>query len=227
MSTAGIKVELDFDAFQEEGLYLLFDDATRVELTRKTIAKLAEVYWKDPEKIPPEVKKAADFQLCAHCPEKGKDVLCCALKPMIPYVDKVGKYFSYDQVTAVYRQKKSPVLHVVHTSMQEALKYLSILSLTFYCKMGGKYHRYFDGVIPLMDIQSISDRVYLNIYLECAGNPQKIKEAITIFKKEIFESSKCMVKRLHLLCHHDAFVNAFINAELVTEFLDLVVAEAA
>lgn len=222
METTEPTLNLKLEEFPDEGLYLIFSDSHRVALTKDRIAQLAQAYWEDPEKIPPQVKKAADFQLCNHCPEKGKDILCCALRPLLPYLEEVDKYMSYDKVTAVYREEKSPILHVSYTSMQEALKYLSFLSLSSYCKMGQRYHRFFEGVIPLMDVQSIASRVYLNVYLEYKGDVEKIKKETARFKEEILESTKCMVKRLHLLCSHDAFLNAFINAELVTEFVDLI-----
>jgi len=41
---------LDFrlSDFEREGLYLLFPDSTKLELTKENIEKVADRYWKDP-----------------------------------------------------------------------------------------------------------------------------------------------------------------------------------
>jgi len=37
--------------------------------------------------------------------------------------------------------------------------------------------------------------------------------------EEILHSAKCQVERLNLICNNDAFVNAFVNTDLITNFI--------
>lgn len=211
---------IDPALFQKEGLYLVFDDGTRVEFIKDQIESLAEEYWNDPEKIPPEVKKTLAFQPCDHCPQHGNDVLCKALRPLLPYVESVDRYMSYDEVTAVFRQKNPDRLHVSRTTTQEALVYLSILCMLHYCEMSERYKDYIRDVRPLMDGEEICRRIYSNIYLIHEGNEEKMASVIPEFKREVFESAECLADRLGMICSRDAFVNAFVNANAVVNLLD-------
>jgi hypothetical protein len=37
--------------------------------------------------------------------------------------------------------------------------------------------------------------------------------------KEILETARCQMKRLRLISSRDAFLNAFVNTELITRFV--------
>jgi hypothetical protein len=67
--------------------------------------------------------------------------------------------------------------------------------------------------------REVATRVYLNMYWLHNGNLEEIKEMIKRFREELKVSSTNQVKRLNLVCKNDAFVNAFVNTQLVTEFL--------
>ena len=45
-------VNLRLSDFEKEGLYLLFPDSTKLELTRENIEKVTESYWRDLTKYP-------------------------------------------------------------------------------------------------------------------------------------------------------------------------------
>jgi len=213
------KLDLRLSDFEKEGLYLLFPDSTRLELTKENIERVTDRYWQDPAKISPDKKKAIDFQKCYFCPHKNEEDICDSIRPMLPFLDIVDKYVSYDRVIAVYKGSEDKLVHVRSTSMQDALKYVSILSLLRYNLVLQKYWKYYYGIIPIMGGREVATRVYLNMYWLHQGNLEEIKRMIKRFGEELRVSSTNQVKRLNLVCKNDAFVNAFVNTQLVTQFL--------
>jgi hypothetical protein len=67
--------------------------------------------------------------------------------------------------------------------------------------------------------REVATRVYLNMYWLHQGNLEEIEGMIKRFGEELTISSTNQVKRLNLVCKNDAFVNAFVNTQLVTQFL--------
>jgi hypothetical protein len=125
-------LDLKLSDFEKGGLYLLFPDSTRLELTKENIEKVTDRYWQDLTKIPQEKRKAIEFQKCYFCPHKNEEDICDSIRPMLPFLDIVDQYVSYDKVIAVYKGNEDHLVHVRATSMQDALKYVSILSLLRY-----------------------------------------------------------------------------------------------
>ena len=70
-----------------------------------------------------------------------------------------------------------------------------------------------------MSGKEVATRVYLNMYWLHKGNLEEIKKMIKRFGEELRVSSANQVRRLNLVCKNDAFVNAFVNTQLVTQFL--------
>jgi len=212
-------LDLKLSDFEKEGLYLLFPDSTRLELTKENIEKVTDSYWQDLTKIPQEKRKAIEFQKCYFCPHKNEEDICDSIRPMLPFLDIVDQYVSYDKVIAVYKGNEDKLVHVRATSMQDALKYVSILSLLRYNLVLQKYWKYYYGIIPIMGGREVATRVYLNMYWLHQGNLEEIKGMVKRFGEELIVSSTNQVKRLNLVCKNDAFVNAFVNTQLVTQFL--------
>jgi hypothetical protein len=211
--------DLKLSDFEKEGLYLLFPDSTKLELTKENIEKVTDRYWQDLTKIPEDKRKAMEFQKCYFCPHKNEEDICDSIRPMLPFLDIVDQYVSYDKVIAVYKGNEDKLVHVRATTMQDALKYVSILSLLRYNLVLQKYWKYYYGIIPIMGGREVATRVYLNMYWLHKGNLEEIKEMIRRFGEELRVSSTNQVKRLNLVCKNDAFVNAFVNTQLVTQFL--------
>jgi len=214
------KISLQLSSHEREGLYLVFLDETRLDFTRQNIEKITEEFWKDPSKISPKTKKEIDFQRCQFCPLKEKGDFCDALRPIIPFLELVDKYTSIDEVVAIYKDRQE-IYHISDTTMQEALKYVSILSLTQYCQAGHKYWKYYSGITPLMDPKNMAYRLYLNIYWLHRGNQEEVNSVAYKFTEEIRITSSNQVKRLSMICKNDAFLNAFVNTQLATEFLSM------
>ena len=213
------KLELRLNEFEKEGLYLLFPDSTRLELTKENIEQVTDRYWQDLTKIPQEMRKAVDFQKCYFCPHINKKNICDSIRPLLPFLDIVDKYVSFDEVIAVYKGNEDNLVHVKATTMQNALRYVSILSLLRYNLVLQKYWKYYYGIIPIMGGREVAARVYLNMYWFHKGNLEEMKAMIRRFGEELRVSSTNQVKRLNLVCKNDAFVNAFVNTQLVTQFL--------
>ena len=212
-------LNLRLSDFEKEGLYLLFPDSTRLELTKESIEQVTDRYWQDLAKIPQEMRKAVDFQKCYFCPHINKEDICDSIRPLLPFLDIVDQYVSYDEVIAVYKGNEDNLLHVRATTMQNALKFVSILSLLRYNLVLQKYWKYYYGIIPIMGGREVATRVYLNMYWLHKGNLEEIKGMIKRFGEELRVSTTNQVKRLNLVCKNDAFVNAFVNTQLVTQLL--------
>jgi hypothetical protein len=103
--------------------------------------------------------------------------------------------------------------------MQDALKYVSTLSLLRYNLVLQKYCKYYYGIIPIMSGREVATRVYLNMYWVHKGNLVEINEVIKRFGEELKVSSTNQVRRLNLVCKNDAFLNAFVNTQLVAQIL--------
>lgn len=215
---------LDLAGFQIPGLYLLFPDGDRLTLTHAAIHALTECYLSDPARIPPRVRQAVQYKPCSICPHQ--DAACChAIPTVFPLLEHVDRFLSYDRITAAYREERNEaaneegMLHVVQTTMQRALQHVSILSLIHYCEVGRTYIKYFAGVIPFMDPVTMAERVYQNVYWDLRGDEAAVNQLLTTMRSEIDLTVHCQIERLHLICQHDAFVNAFVNTHIATQFL--------
>ncbi|MFH1848392.1 MAG: hypothetical protein ABH825_04160 [Candidatus Omnitrophota bacterium] len=222
----GKSINLRINDYAQQGLYLTLKDSKKIALTREHIEKSASEYWSNPDKIPRNVKSAVDFQRCSFCPLKGKDEFCDAIRPVLPFLDVIDDYVSFDEVMAVYKEDKGRLLHVADTTMQEALRYMSLLSLMQYCRIGRVYWKYYMGIIPLIGGKEAAVRMYLNMYWAHKGNKEEIKSVISKFNGEIRVTSQNQVKRLSMICKSDAFMNAFVSTQAATEFLDMDIEKA-
>lgn len=210
---------IDTASFPDPGLYLLWPDGARLNLTRAAIEARARAMLDDPSKIPPHVKAAADYKPCEICPERDTAEICHSIMTTLPFVDDIERYVSFDRVTAVYRGDGQGSLHMVETSLQDALKYLSILSLTAYCEVGKKYESYFAGINPLMAPRDIAAAVLRNIYFEARGDMANVKELVDRMQEEMLLTTRCQMNRLRLISKSDAFLNAFVTVHTTAEFI--------
>jgi len=105
--------------------------------------------------------------------------------------------------------------------MQDALKFISIMSLIQYCQIGRRYWKYHLGIMPLVGGKETAQRLYLNIYWLNKGDVEVVKKTIAIFDEQIRITADNQVKRMNLICKNDAFMNAFVNAQIGIEFLSL------
>jgi hypothetical protein len=201
------------------GLYLSLEDSAMIDFTQKNIEKVTTEYWENPEKIPPSVKEVIGFQRCTFCPLKKKKDFCDALRPILPLLEVVDNYRSFDEVVAVYKGEEKELCHLSFTTMQRALRYITTLSLMAYCQVGRKYWKYFAGIIPIMGVGEIINRVYLNMYWIHKGNKDSIDQVISKMNSEITITTRNQAERLLLICKNDAFINAFVLTHLITEEL--------
>ncbi len=211
---------IDPSAFPDAGLYLLFPDGLRLDLTEDVIGRAAQRFLGDPMRLPDHVRAAAEYQPCSICPQRDTAKICHAIVATLPFVDDVDRYVSYDRVTAVYRERGSAIIEVSQTNMVEALKYLTMLSLMHYCEVGRKYFSYFLGVSPLMPAEQIALRVFHNLYFDCRGDLGKIRSIIAQMQEEIQVTTRCQMDRLRLICRNDAFLNALVNVHSTAGWLD-------
>jgi hypothetical protein len=211
-------VNLRLDDYEQEGLYIIPEDSSPLALTRNNIEQTAKKFWEEPGKIDSKVKAAAEFQRCDFCPLRKTGGLCDAIRPTFPFLGALDKYLSYDKVTAIYKEDKGG-LYVHRTTMQKALRYLSTLSLVYYCQVTRKYWKHFWGIMPLMEAQEIAARLYLNFLYLNKASKRAANKSISKFKEEITITSRNQVKRMNRVCENDAFMNAFVNTQIITDIL--------
>lgn len=215
------RLSLTLSDFDQKGLYLIFGDSTVLPLTESKVADVTRRFWKDLAKISPEVRKHADFHPCTICPEAGNDVMCYTLRPVLPFLENIDRYFSYDRVVAVYRGDGDQNFHIAESDLQNALQYICILSLLSYCRVGRQYRKYYYGVIPVMGFAQAAERIYLNIYWLHKGNKMEISRFLQQFQQDVSVISGNVIKRLRLICEKDALINAFYNMQAAVDFLTM------
>jgi hypothetical protein len=218
-------VELSLGDYEQEGLYLVFGNSGPLVLTKDNIAQAAKYFWENPRKISSKIKQAAEFQRCSFCPLKKTGGLCDAIRPTFPFLGALDKYLSYDEVVAVYNGKEGGI-SVRRTTMQNALRYLSVLSLLYYCQVTRKYWKHFLGIMPLMEAQEIAARLFLNFFYLDKGCMRTVEKALSKFRQEITITSQNQVRRMNLVCNNDAFMNAFVNTQIITQILALDICSA-
>jgi hypothetical protein len=214
-------LNLNLSDYQKRGLYVIFKDGSILELSDERVEKITREYWEDPARIPAEVKKATDFQRCDFCPIKEEGGVCNALRPILPFLEIVDRYVSHDRVIALYKGHRQEIYRLADSSMQAALLYLSTLSLMHHCQAAVPYRKYFYGVNPLMSAKEASARIYMNIFWESKGDKDLVNKIIAEFKAKLTAASRNEMKRLSLICKNDAFINAVVKTQLISEFLAL------
>ena len=179
-----------------------------------------------PKLLPHSVREAPEYAPCSVCPKRETALVCHAIPTVFPFLEDLNRFLSYEKVLAIYHPEPSDisegesVLHVARTSVHRALQHVSILSLLYYCEVGRAYFKYFAGVIPFMDPLLLIERVYLNIYWDLHGDLKAINACIEKMRYEMNITVHCQMERLHLLCESDAFLNAFVNTHIITQFLE-------
>lgn len=207
--------ELKMDAvdFKEHGLYLLFTGGKRIVLTRARIEAFARTFASNLEQLPARVRDAAAFKPCPVCPEKERAKFCHALPATLAFYEELEAFKSYDKVSAVYRGSEPGLIWVPETTMQEALQFVAILSLMYYCELGRKYRKFFLGIHPLVSMNEMNARIHLNVFWDCGGDRQKTDQVLQSFFEEITCTCRCQVQRLRLVCRSDALMGAFVNIQ--------------
>jgi hypothetical protein len=210
---------IDFKLYTEPGLYLLWEDGARLALTRAHISTCTRNMLAEPDTIPESVRAAAVYRPCAICPERDRAEICHAIMPVLPFLQEVDRYMSYDRVTALYREVDSEILSVVETTMQQALKFVCLLSVISYCEVGQKYRHYFAGVNPLMSPSGMASVVYRNIYVTSDGDRERVASTVLCMRDELLHTTRCQMERVKLVCRQDAFANAYVSTYTVIQML--------
>jgi hypothetical protein len=142
------------------------------------------------------------------------------MKPLLPFLEKMNNFASYDKVTAVYvRNKDDNVIYVSDTKVQNTLQYVVNMSLFEYCENAKQFKEYFRGIMPFMKTEEIISLVFLNLYWFFRGDKEKMKAEIERMNFDITNTTSNCVKRLNLLCSSDAFMSAYINTQTTAALL--------
>lgn len=209
------------DDFKKGVLYLVFPDRKRIEFSSENIRTFAKKYLDSPDHVPDNVRKAVDFQRCSVCPYLHEAGYCHALFPTLSIFDVIDNYPSYEKVQAYYLDPLSNCLFSKDTSLQDALQYVSILSLVNYCELGRRYHDYFFMVNPLMRSSDIATRIFLNAFWIFDGDKERTITELKKFIDEFRVTIMCQVNRMRLICKNDAFLNAFAMTHVLTDLIKL------
>jgi hypothetical protein len=218
-------VLVDFENYSDPGLYLHFEDGRILRLTRRFIEEMAQKYLSDPGLLPQAIREAPAYAPCEICPKRETAQICHAIPTVFPFIEDMNRFLSFQKVVAVFRSEPEEdhsegELTVSHTSVQRALQYVSILSLMGYCEVGLTYYKYFTGIVPIMNPLALIERVYLNIFWDMKGNQEAIHALIAKMHQDLDFTLNCQLSRLQLFCKSDAFLNAFVNTHVITQFLE-------
>lgn len=213
------------DIHKREGMYLHFSDGRLIDLSKNQVRRLAEEYWNNSSRLPPHIRQDDAFKTCDVCPFKGQNVFCSAMKPILPFLEEIDRFYSYDKVTAVY-VKKEGLAYVSETNMQNALQYVTNMAIFEYCEDAKQYHIYFQGIEPFMEMSESVSRLFLNIYWLNKGDWKKVHTTIDEMRHAVTVTSKNCVERLNLMCKSDAFTNAYVKTHILSEMLAVDIIEA-
>ena len=213
-------MEIKTDIYHKEGMFLHFADGGLLDLSKERVHLLTDEYWNNPAKLPPHIRKDDAFKTCNICPFKGQNVFCSAIKPLLPFLEEMEKFNSYDKVTAVYL-KKEGLAYICETNMQSALQYVTNMAIFEYCEDAKQYHVYFQGIEPFMDMTEALSRLFLNIYWLNHGEMEKVHAIIDEMRHAVTVTSKNCVERLNLMCKSDAFINAYVKTHILAEMLNV------
>lgn len=207
---------MDTKKIKNNGLYIFFEDGHEIIISNIDIERFAFENFLNSDKIPAAINKIKNLERCHICPKQ--DGICEALIPIMPYIEVLDNYKSFDRVEAAY--KNSDMLYVSETTVQEAVKYIAITGLMCHCLVGKKYWKYLFETNPLMSIEKLFNRFYLNLYWIKKGDPKIIDEYIKRFSDDITVMTTNVSKLLNVICHSDAFSNSFANMHIGTWILN-------
>lgn len=213
-------MRIDATAYPEEGMYLHCQNGTFFDFSLTNIASLAAALWEDPTRLSPEIRHDELFKTCAVCPFRGQDVLCSAIKPLLPFLENVEAFKSIDRVTIVYRDAKG-IVSCQDADMQNALQYLTDMSVFQYCEDMKGYKPYLLGVKPMRSTQENVQTLLLNIFWRTNGDRTKAKQVIDEIQNAINIVTRNCFRRLHLMCRSDAFKNAYVKTHIIGELMEL------
>ena len=207
---------------RDPGLYLFFPDGGFLDLSHRVVAAEADRLEHDPAALPDDRRAAAEFRPCPVCPARETAAMCHALPAILPFLDALDRYGSFDPVTAVYLEldeTQGALLHVSATTLQRALQFVAMQSVLNYCEVGRLYRPYFSGVIPFTSAAMMAERIYANVMLEKNGDHAAIESVIAEMRAKLAVTMNCQIKRVRLVAQNDGFLNAFVNLHLTLEML--------
>lgn len=213
-------MQITTECFKKEGMYLFFPNGESMDFSVENVRKVSEEIWNDPAMLPQQMREHVDFKVCSVCPFRGQEVLCSAMKPLLPFLEQIEKFVSYDRATAVYVHRDGEIT-IVQTDLQQGLQYLTNMSLFEYCENAKQFRHYFRGIRPFMKLEEAITRLVLNITLFHRDDSQKVEKVIKELRYHVTVASRSCVRRLGVMCKSDAFKNAYAKTQCFTEFLSI------
>jgi hypothetical protein len=205
-------MNIDLSVKRSDGLHLYCANGDYLNLSCDNIKQLADEWWNNPEKIPEHIRQNDHFKTCEVCPYRGKNVFCSAMKPLLPFLEALNKFSSYDTATAIY-VKDGILICASDVPMQNALQYVVNLALFEYCEDAKQFRKYFQGITPFMAADEVARIIFQNVYCQYKGDKDKVQAEIEKMNYDITNTTTSCVKRLNVLCSSDAFMNAYIGTQ--------------
>ena len=78
-------------------MYLYCANGAVLDLSKERVLRLTDEYWNDPEKLPDSIRRHKALKTCDVCPFKGQDIFCSVMKPLLPFLEDMEKFHSYDR----------------------------------------------------------------------------------------------------------------------------------
>jgi hypothetical protein len=204
----------------QEGLYLFFPDGRHVDLSRARLhaesVRLEDELGKNPDRNYVELV----YRRCDACPKKAVRGFC--VQPFLPVIAELGEYDSFAPVRAMYKPPNGAYVIVAETTLQEALKYVTLLSFTDYCETGLMYKDLFHGVNPLTSTMEIVRTVHRELFWNLAGDAVRMKARLAEMRSVMEGIVPNLMEKVRRMIPNDALANAVHKIHIISEFLETI-----
>lgn len=200
------------------GLQLRLPDGSTLTLSPESLGQAAERLSKELEQHPDPSFVETIYRRCEHCPKNNNRGLC--VQPFLPLVSTLGAYDSFTPVQAAYRAPESRHVIIADTTLQESLKYVSILAFTDYCETGLYYRPLFRNINPLSSTMDIVRIIHRELFWAVGGNRDMFRRHLAEIRLTLEGIVPNLMTKVRLLVTNDALVNAIHKMHIISDLLD-------
>lgn len=210
------------EAIAEPGIYFAFDNQKTFAFTKKNVSEMAERYWQSPHLISEQVKNSFKFKRCGICP-KDNSTMCDSVQGLLPIVEMLDKFPSFEKVKAVYYRSDSHPYLIKDTDLQHALAYLGLESITEACVVTKQFKAYFEDIFPFMPVKQVARQIFVNIFFTCKGDLNLTRQKVEELNEITHITTQNKIKRLGMIVKSDAFLNTISNLSMPIQLLQLTI----
>lgn len=203
-------MKIEAEMLEKDGMYIFFNNGQILDLSKDRIQALGRAGGDGTDR---RLESSGErTSIYRDFMGKCSKVNCSAVKPLLPILEELALVNAQDVVGAVYVNNRV-AQYAPGVSLQQALKYLSDMSLFEYCSKARGYQKYFQGIDPFMGAKEAGARLFMNIYWLEGGEREKVDQTIKEIQRAILFSARCCSTRLDNVCRSDALMNAYVISQ--------------